>query len=174
MKLNVDATFQVENKRKLLVLSCETSLRGDSFIATRSCGIPNVDDATTAEAYALRDGHLLAGRIGWPRLIVQPDCLVVVEIMNAGGNSIGVASIYEECTFLCRGFFIVKFYHCRAGMEVANHRAGPGGGTLCAGTRGWPRRCVEKEKRCGILSTGEERPDLGRVWLSYGREKKLS
>ena len=49
---------QVENKRKLLVLSCETSLRGDSFIATRSCGIPNVDVTTTAEAHALRDGLL--------------------------------------------------------------------------------------------------------------------
>jgi len=54
---------QVENKRKLLVLSCEMSLRGASFVATRSCGIPNVGDTTTAEAYALRDGHLLAGRI---------------------------------------------------------------------------------------------------------------
>jgi hypothetical protein len=154
---------QVENKRKLLVLSCEMSLRGASFIATRSCGIPNVDDATTAEAYAPWDDHLLAGRIGWPRLIVQSNCLVVVEIMNAGGNSIGVASIYEECTFLCRGFFNVKFYHCRAGMEVARRWRSTGRGgrrdTMCRG-KGMAEKISEKEKRCGILSTGEERPDF--------------
>jgi len=33
----------------------------------------------------------------------------VVDIMNAGGNSIGVASIYEECTFLCRVFVMSSF-----------------------------------------------------------------
>ena len=69
-----------------------------------------MDSASTAEAFARRDGLRLAGQIGCPRLIIQSDYLEAVEIIKMKGNSIGVASaIYEECIFLCRGFSNIKF-----------------------------------------------------------------
>jgi len=42
--------------------------------------------------------------------------------MKVGGNSIGViAAIYEECSFLRRGFSNVKFDHCpREANNVAH------------------------------------------------------
>ena len=80
--------------------------------------------APMAEAHALRDGLLLAGDMGSNRIVVQSDCLEVVETMRSDGNSIGqTAAVYEECTFLCRGCTRVKFDSCEAHI-LANHAVG--------------------------------------------------
>lgn len=49
------------------------------------------------EARALRDGLILAGNIGCNKLVVEADRLEVIELMQAGGYSIGpAAAIYDE------------------------------------------------------------------------------
>jgi hypothetical protein len=64
----------------------------------------------TAEDRALRDGLHLVGEVGCTRLVVNCDCMNVIEIKQDGGNSLGAAAtIYEERYFLCRGFSHVIF-----------------------------------------------------------------
>ena len=48
--------------------------------------------------------------------------LDVIEVMNQGGNSFGpAAAIYEECSFLCRSFAHVLFYHTPREANLAAH-----------------------------------------------------
>jgi hypothetical protein len=72
------------------------------FIVGSCCGIPHIGDAASAEARAdLRDGLILAGQAECNRLLINSDCMEVIETMRNGGNSVGVAAaIYEECSFL--------------------------------------------------------------------------
>jgi hypothetical protein len=52
-----------------------------------------------AEAYALKEGLMLAQHIGANRLIIQADCLEVVETMKDGSNSANsAAAIYDDCS----------------------------------------------------------------------------
>jgi hypothetical protein len=45
-----------------------------------------------------------------------------MEITMDGGDSMGAAAtIYEECTFLCRNFTEVVFSHCPREANVAAH-----------------------------------------------------
>ena len=51
--------------------------------------------------------------MGCSKLLVESDCMEVVEAMQQGGNSIGPGTAtYEECTFLCRKFTYVIFARC--------------------------------------------------------------
>ncbi|KQK16265.2 hypothetical protein BRADI_1g27874v3 [Brachypodium distachyon] len=104
VKLNVDAAFNADAE-------------------TGSCyGIENVADAPTAEAIALRDGLLLAGQVGCNRLEINSDCMEVVQTMLDGGKSIGPAAvIYEECSFLVRGFGFVSLNHCPRESNLVAH-----------------------------------------------------
>jgi hypothetical protein len=64
----------------------------------------------------------VAGKIGCNRIEVNSDCLEMIEIMQNGGDSMGAAAvIYKECTFLCRNFNEVVFYHCPRESNVAAH-----------------------------------------------------
>ena len=81
-----------------------------------------VEEASTAEACALRDRLLLAGETGCNKIIVESDCAEVVKTMQNGGNSLGAAAaIYEECAFLCRNFARVTFCHCPREANMAAH-----------------------------------------------------
>ena len=72
-----------------------------------------MDDVATAEARALLNGLILAGQVGCNRIMVESDCMEVVDIMKHGGNSIGpAATIYEECSFLAHNFDHVIINHC--------------------------------------------------------------
>jgi len=58
-----------------------------------------------AEAYALKEGLMLAQHVGANRLIIQSDCMEVVEIMTAGGfTANSAAAIYDECDTVWGGF----------------------------------------------------------------------
>jgi hypothetical protein len=71
-----------------------------------------VEDETSAKAMALRNGLDLASSLGCNRLLVELDCMEVIEVMKNGGNSLSsVAKIYEECSFICRSFSNVSFSH---------------------------------------------------------------
>jgi hypothetical protein len=114
----VDAGFNIDSGTG----STGAILRGDRghFLAA-SCGnLPFVSDSATAEVSAPREGVLLAGQIGCNRLELNSNCMEVVEIMQNGGNSLGLAGvIYEECTFLCHNFTEVVFDHCTREANVA-------------------------------------------------------
>jgi hypothetical protein len=46
----------------------------------------------------------------------------VIDVMKNGGNSLGLAAgIYEECSFLCRNFSEVYFFHCPTEANKAAH-----------------------------------------------------
>jgi ribonuclease HI len=114
IKLNVDAAFSANyfTGATGAVLRDEQGM----FIAGSCCGIPCIADAATAEARALRDGLLLAGQVGCNNLIVNSDCMDVIETMRNGGNSRGgVAAIYEEFSFLARNFTtpVLRLVHRR-------------------------------------------------------------
>ena len=47
--------------------------------------VPHLVDAPMAEAYALKEGLMLAQHIGCNRLIIQSDYMEVVQTMNDGG-----------------------------------------------------------------------------------------
>jgi ribonuclease HI len=129
VKLNVDAGFCADSGSG----STGAVLRDDMgfFLAASYCGMLFISNQSTAEARALRDGLLLAGQLGCNRIEVNSDCMDVVEVMNEGGNSLGpAAAIYEECSFLCRYFSQIVFYHCpreanMAAHVLASHAEGP-------------------------------------------------
>jgi ribonuclease HI len=120
VKLNVDASFDpisgsggtgaiIRDNHGMFISGCNRTL-------------PYIADAPTAEAMALRDGLLLAGQIGCNKLMVESDCLEVIQTMQDGGFSSGAAAaIYEECCFLCRGFTSVSFSHCAREANSAAH-----------------------------------------------------
>lgn len=62
------------------------------FITASSSGLPFIDDPAGAEARALLNGLILSGQVGCSKLLVESDCMEVVEIMQQGGNSIGPAA----------------------------------------------------------------------------------
>jgi hypothetical protein len=62
-------------------------------------GDPDLVDAPIAEAYALKEGLMLTQHIGCNWLIVQSDCMDVVEIMGNGGfTANSAAAFYDECS----------------------------------------------------------------------------
>ena len=68
------------------------------MLAAANRYISHVVDAPMAEAFALMDGLMLAQHIGGNRIIIQSDCMEVVEIMSCGGfTANSAAAVYDEC-----------------------------------------------------------------------------
>jgi hypothetical protein len=57
------------------------------FVAARNMFSPHVVDAPMAEAYAFREGLVLAQTIGSNNFIIQTDCMQVVDTMKNGSFS---------------------------------------------------------------------------------------
>ena len=76
--------------------------------------ISHVVDAPMAEAYALKEGLMLAQHAGCNRVIIQSDCMEVAEIMGDGGfTANSVASIHNECITIWLGFQKISIEYCR-------------------------------------------------------------
>jgi hypothetical protein len=56
----------------------------------------------------MKDGLILAQSIGCNRIILEADCLEVINIMMEGRNSLGIA---EHCYYLASEFLGVIFEH---------------------------------------------------------------
>jgi ribonuclease HI len=56
------------------------------MIAATNSYIPHLTDAQMAEAYAFKEGLMLAQHIGGNRLIIQSDCMEIVEVMKKGAS----------------------------------------------------------------------------------------
>jgi ribonuclease HI len=82
-------------------------------------------DAPMAEAFALKEGLMLAQYIRGNRLIVQTDCMEVVETMeNTGFTANSAAAIYDECNIVWNGFQEISIEHLsREANQVAHELA---------------------------------------------------
>ena len=94
--VNVDASYD-ENRGSgstgVIIRDCSGGM-----IAAANRHISHVVDAPMAEAFALKDGLMLAQHIGGNRIIIQSDCMEVVEIMSCGGfTANSAAAVYDEC-----------------------------------------------------------------------------
>ena len=120
VKLNVDASFHSDD------LQCSVgAVLGDcrvGFIAASNERLEHVADVGTAEAHALRLGLLLAQRMGITKLIVESDCLEVIDTMNNGGfTASGAAAIYSDCLVLIIGYTSVSFIQCPRDANCVSH-----------------------------------------------------
>jgi hypothetical protein len=78
--VNVDAAFDEEEGCGSVGAVIRDSMRG-VLVAAHSF-VPHLIDAPMAKAYALKEGLMLAQHIGCNRLIIQLDCMEIVDIMK--------------------------------------------------------------------------------------------
>jgi ribonuclease HI len=118
--INVDVSFRPENGSG----STDAVIRDSSgsFIAASHSYFEHVVDAPSAELMAVKDGLLLARHIGCNRIIIQSDCLEVVETVQQGGFLAAAgAPIYDECNHLWQEFQSISIEHCdRESNQVAH------------------------------------------------------
>lgn len=121
--VNVDAGFD-ENGGCGSVGSVIRDCSG-GFLAAAHSFVLHLVDAQMAEAYALKEGLMLAQRIGCNKLIIQSDCMEVVQIMQDRGFSANSAApIYDECNIMWSGFQEISIEHCsREANQVAHSLA---------------------------------------------------
>jgi hypothetical protein len=93
--INIDASYDENEGCGSTGVVIRDSIGG--MIAATNTYIPHLVDAQMAEAYALKEGLMLAQHRG-NRLIIQSDCMEVVEVMkNEGFKASSAAAIYDEC-----------------------------------------------------------------------------
>jgi hypothetical protein len=117
VKLNVDASFHAYKESGATGMT----LRDDHgfFITGGNCTIPFVEDV---EAMALRDELMMVQAIGLSKMVINLDCVEVVDVMKNGCHIQGHAAvIYKDCLFLCREFNDVIFKHCSRESNFAAH-----------------------------------------------------
>ncbi len=121
--VNVNAGFDVDSESGNTGVVIR-DIYGACVAATQEI-LPHVSDAHMAEAYALRDGLMLAQRLGINRIMIHSDCLQVVDTMlYVGYSATALATIYEECNLIWRGFDSISIEHCnREANKVAHELA---------------------------------------------------
>ena len=121
--LNVDASYNQDRG----IGSTGAVIRdfSGSFIAAAARFIEHVQDAPMAEAMALKEGLLLAQQIGCNRLMIQSDCLEVVETMKQDGiSATAILNRYDECSQLWQDYVSISIEHCnREANKVAHEVA---------------------------------------------------
>jgi ribonuclease HI len=103
LMLNVDASYNKDRSTG----STGAVIRDSNghFIAADAKYFEHVLDAPMAEALAHREGLGLASQVGCNRLMVQTDCMEVVETMKQQGMSATASGpIYEECVQVWQDF----------------------------------------------------------------------
>ncbi|XBI06774.1 uncharacterized protein [Aegilops tauschii subsp. strangulata] len=120
VKLNVDASFRALSLQGAVGVVLRDHKGG--FVAASSEQLEHVADAGTAEAYALRRGLLLAQELGISKLVVESDCLEVINTMQNGGfTASGAVAIYSDCLVLVIGYTSVTFVHCPREANSVSH-----------------------------------------------------
>jgi ribonuclease HI len=81
-----------------------------------------VIDAPMVKAYALKEGLMLAQHIGCNRLIIQSDCVEVVDTMKDGGfTANSAAALHDECNIIWSEFQNIMIEHCNREANQAAH-----------------------------------------------------
>jgi ribonuclease HI len=132
--VNVDAGFDENGGCGSVGAVIRDSSGG--FLAATHSFVRHLVDAPMAEAYALKEGLMLAQRIGCNKLIIQSDCMEVVQIMQGGGFSANSAApIYDECNNLWSGFQEITIEHCNREDNLVAH-------TLAQRARSLRQNCI--------------------------------
>lgn len=113
--LNVDVSFDIDSGTGG---TCAIIIdHNGGFVVAR----PDVFDAPMAEAFALRDGLLIARQLSCNRIIVQTDCLEVVNCMRDGFSATAAAAVFDECQTIWEWFDVISIEHCnREANQVAH------------------------------------------------------
>lgn len=94
---------------------------GGVLVAAHSY-VPHLVDAPMAKAYALKEGLMRAQHIGCNRLIIQSDCIEVVQTMEDGGfTANSAAAIYDECNIIWSDFQDIAIQHYDREANQAAH-----------------------------------------------------
>jgi hypothetical protein len=84
--------------------------------------VAHVVDAPMGEAYALKEGMLSTQYIGSNRLIIQADCMEVVEAIKGGGFlASSAATISDECNTIWNDFQHISIEHCSKDANCVAH-----------------------------------------------------
>jgi hypothetical protein len=101
--VNVDAAFDEDEGCGSVGVVIRDSTGG--VLAAAHSFVPHLIDAPMAEAYALKEGLMLAQHIGYNRLIIRSDCMEVVDTMKDGGFTVNsAAALYDEFNIIWSGF----------------------------------------------------------------------
>ena len=85
----------------------------DKFTAGGFQKIDWCADILTTEDLVLRFGLSVTQRSACNRLIINYDNLEVIDTMNNGGRSLGMAAaVFDDCYFIACDFLISRFKHC--------------------------------------------------------------
>ena len=118
--INVDASFNAEN----LSGGIGAVLRDDTgkFIAAWNNPIHYAMDAHTLETKVVMRGIELANDIGCSKIIIQSDCLQVIEVLQTGSfPSTAAAAWFEDIYVQASSFTACEFSFCnREANSVAD------------------------------------------------------
>lgn len=123
VKLNVDASFDADDLRGTTGAVIRES-KGN-FVAASNSRIEFVHDSMSAEIHALKQGLILAQSLGCNKVVCCSDNMDVIQAMNNGGYSSGIAAaILDDCYHLAIEFVKIKFEHdYREANSVAHELA---------------------------------------------------
>ncbi|XBH81254.1 hypothetical protein VPH35_106843 [Triticum aestivum] len=120
LALNVDAAFSDDDNMG----ACDAVIRDSAgmFVCAATAKLDHVPDAFTAEAAALVEGLKLANSVGCNSILVQMDCLNLVESLQQNtGHSTIAAPILEDCRLLLLNFGKVILKHCNRESNMVAH-----------------------------------------------------
>lgn len=120
VKVNVDASFDENTGTGSTGVVIRDHTGGAIAMSQRY--LPYVDDAPMAEAYGLLDGLRLAEGVGCNRVIVNSDCVEVVNTMKDDGfSATSAAAIYDDCVVIWKGFSDISIDHCNRDANKVAH-----------------------------------------------------
>jgi len=118
--VNVDADFDENggyNSVGSIIRDCSSGV-----LAAAHSFVPHLVDAPMVQAYALKEGLMLAQHIGCNRIIIQSDCMEMVYIMKDGGFSANsAAAIYDDYNIIWSGVQDISIEHCRKEANQVAH-----------------------------------------------------
>jgi ribonuclease HI len=119
---NVDAAFDIDSGREAIGVIIRDYT--GQFVAARNMFSPHVVDAPMAEAYAFREGLVLAQTMGSNNFIIQTDCMQVMDTMKNGSfSATSLAAIYHDCKILLSGLENVSVEYCNREANQAHELA---------------------------------------------------
>jgi hypothetical protein len=127
-KLNVDAAFDIDSGRGGSGAIIRDA-RGN-FMAAACDFTDHAVDAASMEASALLAGLKLAEQFGAQSLVVESDCLEVVQAVAAPSEFRGVSAVvYDDCRHLLLMLGMATLQHCPREANGAAHELARYGST---------------------------------------------
>jgi ribonuclease HI len=123
IKLNVDASYH-DDQRAGATGAVLRDYEG-RFVAASNTLIPHVAPAAMAEAMAMKNGLLLANRLGCNRIQAESDSLEIIDACSGGDSWWSeAAAIFADCVDLATTIGTVSFHYCpREANKVAHELA---------------------------------------------------